>query len=88
VRDNSVQDSAVRYETSYEFDGMGRMTRERVMKRVEESGVERMNVLEDKRTTYDLGNNPTEVKHYDNVGWAYTETRSLHQPQCSLTPRV
>jgi hypothetical protein len=30
VRDNSVQDSAVRYETSYEFDGMGRMTRERV----------------------------------------------------------
>jgi len=76
VRDNSVQDSAVRYETSYEFDGMGRMTRERVLKRVEESGVERMNVLEDKRTTYDLGNNPTEVKHYDNVGWVYTETRT------------
>ena len=76
VRDNSVQDSAVRYETSYEFDGMGRMTRERVLKRVEESGVERMNVLEEKRTTYDLGNNPTEVKFYDNVGWAYTETRS------------
>ena len=32
VRDNSQQDSKVRYETSYEFDGMGRMTRERVMK--------------------------------------------------------
>jgi len=32
--------------------------------------------MQDKRTTYDLGGNPTEIKFYDNDGWAYTETRT------------
>ena len=66
----------MRYETSYEFDGMGRMTRERVMERVVVSETERMNVLQDKRTTYDLGGNPTEIVFYDNVGKAFKETRT------------
>ena len=35
-----------------------------------------MVVMQDKRTTYDLGGNPTEIKFYDNDGWAYTETRT------------
>jgi len=33
-------------------------------------------VMQDKRTTYDLGGNPVEIKFYDNDGWAYTETRT------------
>jgi len=74
VRDNSRQDSTVRYETSYEFDGMGRMTRERIMSW--DNTNEKMVVMQDKRTTYDLGGNPTEIKFYDNAGWAYTETRT------------
>jgi len=64
----------VRYETSYEFDGMGRMTRERIMQW--DNTNEKMVVLQDKRTTYDLGGNPTEIRFYDNAGWAYTETRT------------
>ena len=74
IRDNSRQDSTVRYETSYEFDGMGRMTRERIMQW--DNTNEKMVVMQDKRTTYDLGGNPTEIKFYDNAGWAYTETRT------------
>ena len=53
---------------------MGRMTRERIMQW--DNTNEKMTVMQDKRTTYDLGGNPTEIKFYDNDGWAYTETRT------------
>jgi hypothetical protein len=36
----------------------------------------KMVVKQDIRTVYDLGGNPTEVKFYDNLGLAYTETRT------------
>jgi len=46
----------VRYETSYEFDGMGRMTRERIMQW--DNTNKKMLVMQDKRTTCDPGNRP------------------------------
>ena len=82
VIDNTADLSAsTRYEAGYEFDGRGNMTREWILKYT--SGTEeRMTVLKDVRTTYDLGHNPTEIKVYSNSGpggaaaaWAYTESR-------------
>ena len=82
VIDNTADSSAsTRYEAGYEFDGRGNMTREWILKYT--SGTEeRMTVLKDVRTTYDLGHNPTEIKVYSNSGpggaaaaWAYTESR-------------
>jgi hypothetical protein len=35
---------------------------------------QRMVTTQDVRTTYDLGRNATEIKFYDNHGWAFTET--------------
>ena len=66
--------AASRYETDFEFDGRGQLTRERILKWDKDK--ERMNVLQDVRTTYDLGGKAKEIKFYDQSGWAYTETRA------------
>jgi len=50
------------------------MSRERIMSW--DNTNEKMVVMQDKRTTYDLGGNPVEIQFYDNAGWAYTETRT------------
>ena len=73
VRNDSVQD-ATRYETSFEYDGRGQLTRERVM--AWNATDERMEVRQDIRTTYDLGENPTVVDFYDNEGLAFRDTRT------------
>ena len=71
VRDNAKQDwITTRYETKFEYDDRGQMVREQIIKYDETS--ERMTVLSDVQTTYDLGRNPVTVKVYDNSGWAYT----------------
>jgi len=75
VRDNAVQDwISTRYEAEYGYDGMGHLVKERILKYNQATG--RMEILQDTRTTYDLGGNPTEIQFYDEHGWAYTETRS------------
>jgi YD repeat-containing protein len=75
VRDNTASD-VTRYEFTYEFDGRGQQTREKIMAWDGTAGVERMVVKQDIVTNYDLGGNPTQIKFYDNLGLAYTETRT------------
>ena len=53
-----------RYETDYEFDGRGHLARERIMKW--DILKECMNVFQDKRTAYDLGENP--LRHARSSG--------------------
>jgi hypothetical protein len=36
-------------------------------------------ILRDVQTSYDLGDNPTEIKFYDKDGWAYTLTQTFAQ---------
>jgi YD repeat-containing protein len=75
VRDNMKQDTiSTRYETKYEYDGRGQLTREQIIRYV--ASDDKMQVMSDIQTTYDLGRNPVTVKVYDNSGWAYTETRT------------
>jgi hypothetical protein len=73
VRENTVSD-ATRFEETFEYDGRGQTVREKIM--AWHGTNERMVVKQDIKTTYDLGGNPTEVKFYDNLGLAYTETRT------------
>jgi len=73
VRDNTVSD-ATRFEETFEFDGRGQTVREKIM--AWDAANERMVVKQDIVTSYDLGGNPTEIKFYDNLGLAYTETRT------------
>jgi YD repeat-containing protein len=75
VRDNAKQDTIdTRYETKYEYDGRGQLTREQIIRYIESD--DKMQVMSDIQTTYDLGRNPITIKVYDNSGWAYTETRT------------
>jgi hypothetical protein len=79
VVDNTTQENiSTRYETEYEYDGMGRTTRERTLQ-YQAGTVDMEVVLRDVHTSYDLGNNPTEIKFYDKDGWAYTLTQSFAQ---------
>jgi YD repeat-containing protein len=75
VRDNMKQDTIdTHYESKLEYDGRGQTVREQIIKY--DSASDRMQVMSDIQTTYDLGRNPITVKVYDNSGWAYTETRT------------
>jgi hypothetical protein len=79
VVDNTTQENiSTRYETEYEYDGMGRTTRERTLQ-YQAATVDMEVVLRDVQTSYDLGDNPTEIKFYDKDGWAYTLTQSFAQ---------
>jgi hypothetical protein len=75
VRDNMKQDTIdTRYETKYEYDGRGQLIREQIIRYI--ASDDKMQVMSDIQTTYDLGRNPITVKVYDNSGWAFTETRT------------
>ena len=74
VRDNPVQDSTIKYESDYTYDGMSRLVRERIWRY--DGATDMMIVTQDTKTTFDLGGNPTEIKFSDYKGWAYTETRT------------
>jgi hypothetical protein len=75
VRDNAKQDTiSTHYESKLEYDGRGQMVREQIIKF--DAGSDRMQVMSDIQTTYDLGRNPITIKVYDKSGWAYTETRT------------
>ncbi len=75
VLDSAVDESkSSRYESKYEFDGRGQLTREQILKY--NVGTDRMEILQDVQKTYDLGGNVLTVKFSDNHGWAFTETRT------------
>jgi len=77
--DNTTQENiSTRYETEYEYDGMGRTTRERTLQ-YQAGTVDMEVILRDVQTSYDLGDNPTEIKFYDKDGWAYTLTQTFAQ---------
>ena len=76
-RDSSNDDDSIRWEASYEYDGKGRMVREKILRQDLLAG--RMIVTQDIKTTYDLGGNATEIDFYDDSGHAYTETRTYSQ---------
>ncbi len=72
--DTAMQGSSERYESDYQYDGRGRLERERILRYDTSTG--RMAVTQDIQTTFDLGDNPTEIRVYDDYGLAYTETRT------------
>ena len=74
VRTNRVDDESIHYESDYGYDGRGRLVRERILRW--DNTLKRMVTTQDIRTTYDLGNNPTQIDFYDDQGLAYTETRT------------
>ena len=73
-RDSSNDDDSIRWEASYEYDGKGRMVREKILRQDLVAG--RMIVTQDIKTTYDLGGNATQIDFADDSGHAYTETRT------------
>jgi len=78
VVDNTVQDTInTRYETEWEYDGMGRIVRERTLQYDATSDM--MVTLRNEHKTYDLGGNVTEIKFYDVDGYAYTLTQTFAQ---------
>ena len=73
-RDSSNDDDSIRWIATYEYDGRGRMTRERILRQDLVAG--RMLVTQDVVTKYDLGNMATEIKLYDEYGLTITEDRT------------
>jgi hypothetical protein len=76
---------AAKYETDYEYDGRGQITRERFMHWNGTGSINRMEVWQDKRTTYDLGGKPVTIEFYDQSGKAYKETRTCDRGLSILT---
>jgi hypothetical protein len=74
VRTKQVDDESIHYTSDYQYDGRGRLIRERILRW--DATFTRMVVTQDIRTTYDLGNNPTTIEFFDEYGLAYTETRT------------
>jgi hypothetical protein len=86
VIDNTVQETINnRYETEWEYDGMGRNVRERTLQY--DATADMMVTLRDEHKTYDLGGNVTEIKFYYVDGYAYTLTRVPSSKFVRLLPR-
>ena len=73
-RDSSNDDDSIRWIATYEYDGRGRMTREKILRQDLVAG--RMVVTQDIVRSHDFGDNEPEIKLYDEYGLAVTETRT------------
>ena len=73
VRTNRVDDESIHYASDYGYDGRGRLVRERILRW--DNTLKRMVTTQDIRTTYDLGNNPTQIDFACEYA-SYTETRT------------